>query len=115
MKTLKLAATTLLFTSIAQAQTLTASQAKDHEGQKATVCGTVASEHTSTRAYGQPTFINLDAPYPNQLFTILVWGDDRANIGSLPSTGSRVCATGFIKDYRGTPEMVVNSGEQLSK
>ena len=79
--------TALLFcASIGQAQTLTASQAKAHVGENATVCGTVAGEHTATRSRGEPTFINLDAPYPNQIFTILIWVEDRANVGTLPAS-----------------------------
>ena len=37
------------------AQTLTASQAKSHEGEKSTVCGRVASERTATSSRGEPT------------------------------------------------------------
>src|ERR1700691_1896295 len=101
--------------SIAQAQSLTAAQAKAHEGESATVCGAVASERTATSSKGEPTFINLDAAYPNQVFTILVWGDDRKNVGELPHVGSRVCATGTIQDYKGVPEIVVKSKSQLSQ
>ncbi len=112
MKTLAVIATLLLFAAIGQ--TLTASQAKAHEGETATVCGSVASEHAAMRSRGEPTFINLDAAYPNQVFTILVWGEDRPKIGALPPEGSRVCATGVIQDYRGVPEIVVRSSGQLS-
>jgi hypothetical protein len=115
MKHLALATALLLWASIAQAQTLTAAQAKAHESENATVCGSVAGEHTAMRSRGEPTFINLDSAYPNQVFTILVWGDDRANVGTLPRTGEHVCATGLIKDYRGVPEIVVRSSQQLSK
>jgi hypothetical protein len=45
--------------------TLTAAQAKDHVGEPATVCGVVASATFATRTKGQPTFLNLDQPYPN--------------------------------------------------
>jgi hypothetical protein len=75
-------------------QQLTAAQAKNHEGETATVCGVVASEHTASSSRGRPTFINLDAPYPNQVFTILVWGEDRRNIGALPQSNSRICVAG---------------------
>ena len=98
----------------AVSQTISAAQAKAHEGENATVCGKVASERTATSSRGEPTFINLDAAYPNQVFTILVWGDDRQKVGALPSEGSRVCATGLITDYRGVPEIVVRSSGQLS-
>ncbi len=114
MKTLAVLAALLLFSAVGQCETITASQAKAHQGENATVCGTVASEHTAMRSRGEPTFIDLGAPYPNQVFTILVWGADRGNVGALPHKGAHACATGLITDYRGGPEIVVRSGEQLS-
>jgi DNA/RNA endonuclease YhcR with UshA esterase domain len=97
------------------AQTISAADAKNHIGEQATVCGRVASEKTAVSSRGEPTFINLDAAYPNQVFTILVWGDDRQNVGELPRTGAHICATGLIKDYRGVPEIVVRSSGQFSR
>src|SRR5580658_4031090 len=109
------AAALLLMASVGQAQSLTTAQAKAHEGENATVCGVVASERTATSSKGEPTFINLDSAYPNQVFTILVWGDDRKNVGDLPHVGSHVCARGLIADYHGVPEIRVRSSGQLSK
>jgi DNA/RNA endonuclease YhcR with UshA esterase domain len=97
------------------AQTITAADAKNHIGEKATVCGKVASERTASSSKAGPTFINLDAPYPNQVFTILIWGEDRQKIRALPSEGARVCATGAIQEYRGVPEIVVRNGSQLGR
>jgi hypothetical protein len=78
-KYLAVAAMLLLWAALGQAQTLTASQAKAHEGESATVCGKVASEKTAVSSRGKPTFINLDSAYPNPVFTILVclrhWAD----------------------------------------
>jgi hypothetical protein len=107
--------TLLIFGSIAQAQTFTASQAKSHEGEIGTVCGNVAGERTATSSKGEPTFINLDVAFPNQVFTILVWGDDRKNVGELPQVGARVCASGMIQDYKGVPEIVVKKKSQLAQ
>lgn len=106
-----------LLTSVplARASTWTAAEAKDHIGEHASVCGKVAGEHTATSSRGTPTFINLDAAYPNQIFTILIWGDDRPNVGQLPQEGTKVCATGEIRDYHGVPEIVVRSKSQLSQ
>jgi hypothetical protein len=115
MKTITVVAALLLMASVGQAQSLTASQAKAHEGETATVCGAVASERTATSSRGEPTFINLDSTYPNQVFTILIWGDDKKNVGELPHVGSHVCAKGLITDYHGVPEIVVRSSGQLSK
>jgi hypothetical protein len=115
MKTISLVSALLFMASVGQAQSLTASQAKAHEGETATVCGAVASERTATSSRGEPTFINLDSTYPNQVFTILIWGDDKKNVGELPHVGSHVCAKGLITDYHGVPEIVVRSSGQLSK
>jgi hypothetical protein len=115
MKPLALIVVSLLWASIGHAQALTTAQAKAHEGENGTVCGVIAGERTASTSRGAPTFINLDSLYPKQVFTILVWGEDRKSVGELPSTGSRVCATGLIKDYRGVPEIEVKSKGQLSR
>src|SRR5215813_3853660 len=102
-------------TPIATDQTLTASQAKDHVGEKATVCGVVASTRYAAQSKGAPTFVNLDKPYPNQVFTILIWGEDLPKFSTRPSgwEAKRVCATGAISSYRGIPEIVVKSPDQI--
>jgi hypothetical protein len=90
-----------------QTKRITASEAKDHVGERATVCGQLASTRYADRTKGQPTFLNLDAAYPNQTFTIVIWGSDRSKFGE-PETkyrDKRVCATGMIKTYRGVPEI----------
>jgi len=96
--------------TLAQTKRLTAKEAKDHVGEVATVCGTVASARYADRTNGQPTFLNLDEAYPHQIFTIVIWGSDRAKFGT-PEVKYRdksVCATGLIKDYRGVPEMAIS-------
>lgn len=68
---------------VAQAQTghISAAEAKNHIGEKAAVCGNVVSTHYAARSKGNPTFLNLDEPYPRQIFTILIWGSDRPKFG----------------------------------
>jgi hypothetical protein len=97
------------------AQSISAADAKTHVGETATVCGRIASERTASSSRGEPTFVNLDAPYPNEVFTILIWGADRKNVGTLPQEGSDVCATGTVQEYRGVPEIIVRSRGQLSR
>jgi hypothetical protein len=98
-----------------RAQSISATEAEKHIGQRSTVCGTVTGEHTATSSRGEPTFVNLDGRYPNQIFTLLIWGEDRPSVGTLPADGSHVCATGVIQEYRGLPEIVVLSAAQLSR
>jgi hypothetical protein len=61
---------------------LTAAKAKDHIGETATVCGSVVSTRYAASTKGQPTFLNLDKPYPNQIFTVLIWGTSRSKFGT---------------------------------
>jgi hypothetical protein len=106
------AAAWLLFASIGHSQTITAAQAREHDGETATVCGVAENEHTAATTRGKPTFIDLDSSFPYQIFSILVWDEDRSNVGELPHTGSKVCVTGVINYYHGVPRIVVkNSGQ----
>jgi micrococcal nuclease len=91
-------------------QKLTPAEATAHVGESATVCGTAASIHQATRSKGEPTFINLDKPYPNQIFTILIWGSDRYKFGNPEQkyADQRVCVTGTITSFHGVPEVVVH-------
>lgn len=107
----------ILYTPSFAQKTLTATEAKDHIGEKATVCGTVASTHYAAQSKGTPTLVNLDKPYPNQAPTILIWGEGLSKFTDKPSTweGKKVCATGTISSYRGSPEIVAKSPDQVSK
>ncbi|MGB9069378.1 MAG: hypothetical protein WCC21_12495 [Candidatus Acidiferrales bacterium] len=99
----------------AQKTHLTAQEAKTHVGETQTVCGKVVSARYATGSKGQPTFLNLDQPYPKEIFTILIWGDDRSKFGT-PETeyrDSNVCVTGKITSYRGTPEIAATEPGQI--
>jgi micrococcal nuclease len=106
---------TVSFSLIAQSRHLTAGEAKSHVGERATVCGTVVSTHYSAKTKGSPTFLNLDQPYPNQVFTILIWGSDRSKFGAPESiyANKKVCVTAVISEYRGTAEVVVENPRQI--
>ena len=105
-----------LLSVVAAASTLNTSEATKHVGENATVCGVVAGIHTATSSKGSPTFVNLDKAYPNQVFTILIWGSDREKFTPAPANweGKRVCATGVITLYRGIPEIVTHDVGQIS-
>jgi len=65
------------FCTAAQTSKITAAEAKDHVGVVRTVCGKVVKTHYAAKSKGEPTFLNLDEPYPKENFTILIWGSDR--------------------------------------
>jgi hypothetical protein len=110
-----LAGLAALATLQAQTGKLTAAQAKDHVGQRATVCGTVASAHWAAKSKGQPTFLNLDEPYPKKMFTVLIWGNDRSKFGAPEDKyrHARLCSTGLIKLYRGIPGIEASNPSQI--
>jgi hypothetical protein len=110
---IRFAAALLLFASIGQGQTITAAQAREHDGETATVCGVAQNEHTAETTRGKPTFIDLDSAFPYQIFSILVWDEDRPNVGELPHTGSKVCVTGLIIYYHGVPRITVKNSAQF--
>src|SRR5262245_18048563 len=79
-------------------RTLSASQAKDHLGEQATVCGKVVTARYAASARGQPTFLNLDAPYPKAIFTVMMWRELREKIGAaeMKYRDKTICVTGKI-------------------
>src|SRR5205807_4746827 len=74
-------AVVLLCSALTYGSSISARDAKTHVGERVKVCGEVASTHYALRSHGQPTFINLDQPYPNLIFTIVIWGSDRPKFG----------------------------------
>lgn len=105
----------LLAASIVAQKKLTAGEAKEHFGETATVCGQVVSTRYADSTKGQPTFLNLDKPYPNQVFTIVIWGDHRSKFGKPEDDykEKRVCVSGKITAYAGLPEIVVEDPKQI--
>jgi hypothetical protein len=101
---------------IALAQkSISTAEARDHVGEYSKVCGHVASAYFAYRSRGAPTFINLDRPYPAQVFTALIWAEDRSKFGS-PETqfdDKNVCVSGVIQLYRGLPEIIVRNPSQI--
>jgi len=106
----------VLWSTLGYAQgSISAVEAKNHVGEKATVCGEVASTRYAARSRGNPTFINLDKPYPNQVFTVLIWGNDRPKFGDPEEAyhDRHICVTGKISDYKGVPEIVAYDPSQI--
>lgn len=99
-----------------QAKALTASEARTHIGSEATVCGKVMSPRYAPSTRGQPTFLNLDKPYPDQEFTVVIWGSDRAKFGT-PEVVYRdksICVSGKIQEYQGRAEIVATDPKQIT-
>lgn len=96
-----------------QAQSIASSDASRHVGEQATVCGVIAGKHTAESAKGKPTFVDIDGSYPHQVFTVVIWDDAKAKVGDFPSSG-KVCVSGKIAEYKGTPQIVLHDVKDWS-
>ncbi len=105
--------------SYAQEKYITDKDAAKHVGEVLTVCGTVFSAEYATEINRHPTFLYFDQPFPNQIFTIVIWGADRAKFPHPPESfyqGKIVCVRGRIRirSFRSKPEIIVNDPSQIT-
>lgn len=97
---------------------LTAAEAKSHIGDHATVCGLVKSARWASNSNRRPTFLNLDEAYPKQAFTVVIFEENRGKFAPAPEEqfkNKRICVTGRIEEFRGTPEIVVTAPAQIAE
>lgn len=93
-----------------------AREAGGHVGEHARVCGRVVDAAYVPGTSGRPTFLNLEEPYPDPVFTVLIWGEDRARFGTPPERryrDRRICVHGRIRSHEGTPEIVVRGPARI--
>lgn len=117
LRIVALAAFLLIMAPVVRVQDayITAGEDKNHVGEKTTVCGKVVGIHFVSSGKGQPTFIHFDEQYPNQIFTVVIWGVDRPKFGRPEETykDKDLCVTGKISVYLRIPEIVVTNPNQI--
>jgi DNA/RNA endonuclease YhcR with UshA esterase domain len=87
-----------------------AAAAKDNVGKEASVSGTVAQ---ISKAQGLVR-LNLEKPFPNQPFTAVIFARHTNHFGDLESfKGKKIEVTGKITEYRGRPQIILVSTNQL--
>jgi hypothetical protein len=96
-------------------RSITPADANNHIGKRMTICGVVVSANYDARSSMRPTFLNLDEPYPRQIFTALIWGEDREKFGTpeVSLKEKRICVSGLIEEYRGAPQIILRKASQL--
>jgi DNA/RNA endonuclease YhcR with UshA esterase domain len=89
-------------------------QAKDHVGETATVCGHVADSRYVENG-SHVTFLNFDNRYPNHSFTGFIPSENRTKFGTPEKDylGKDICITGKIQNYNGKPEIVLSEPQQI--
>ena len=91
-------------------------QARDFIGKEACVCGKVVSTKFNENGKTNPTYINLDKKYPEQVFTVMIFGQDRSNFSYKPEDflqGKTICVKGKVTEYKGTPQIIANKEKQV--
>jgi hypothetical protein len=103
------------FVAAAQSASIPYSEAKNHVGERSTVCGIVVDAHFVSSGKGQPTFLHFGEAYPNQIFTVVIWGRDRAKFGrpEVKYLEKEICVTGKITSYLRIPEIEASEAEQI--
>ena len=97
--------------------TITVDEASNHIGETLTVCGKVFGGKYLENSNGKPTLINMGASYPNNSFTLVIFGDIRVNFSYTPEeylNNKNICVTGLIKMFKGKPEIVVSNESQIT-
>jgi hypothetical protein len=99
----------------AQTGSIPFSEAKNHVGERLTVCGIVVDAHFVSSGKGQPTFLHFGEAYPNQIFTVVIWGRDRAKFGrpEVKYLEQDICVTGKITSYLRIPEIEASEADQI--
>jgi len=107
----------LLFSVISFSQTtVKLEDAANHVGDSVKVCGKVADAAFVETMENGPTFLNLGAPYPNQLLNLVIWKDQRNQYDPAPEkfyVNKNVCATGKIEIINDLPQIVIYNKRQL--
>jgi hypothetical protein len=101
-----------------EAPPIKASEARNHLGESAEVCGTVVSTRLSrygVAGRGRPTYLFFEKPYPDQVFTAVTWapGASKVPAPEFDFQGKLVCVTGKIVDAAGTPEIITHQASQI--
>lgn len=96
--------------SIQQASYIKAQQAQQYIGQRQTVCGTVAQY----KKFSKGVYLNFDKPYPHATFTVVIW-DNKSHISDQLRNieQQNLCVHGEVQEYKGKPQIILNSTNQI--
>jgi DNA/RNA endonuclease YhcR with UshA esterase domain len=82
-----------------------------------TVKGKIFNVRYLQSAKNTPTFINVGAAFPNQLLTIVIWGEVRKKLGYAPEekpyANGVAVINGKVELYKGKPQIVISDPSQL--
>lgn len=93
---------------------VSATDSKHYIGNRCTVCGTVVSTRFTQKTGA--TYLNLDYNFPNQVFTLVIKGEDRVNFSYIPEIylkNKQLCVRGLVEEFNNTPQMTIKNEKKL--
>ncbi|MCG9665949.1 hypothetical protein L1D26_23125 [Vibrio mediterranei] len=109
------ATTLIILSSNTYASTrISAKEAPFHTGENVVACGGLAQ----TSRFKRGVYLNLEAHYPKQPLTLVVWEDDLTQFnqqhGDLDKlVGKTICGTGTITEYKGRSQIILYNAYSL--
>jgi hypothetical protein len=88
-----------------------------HVGDSVVLTGKVAGGRYFPQGEGVPTLLNIGAPYPHQLLTVVIRGTARKEFAGAPEKdllNKEVRVAGKVELYKGKPQVMVYSAAQLT-
>tara|TARA_R110002073_G_scaffold43095_2_gene119994 strand:+ start:985 stop:1341 length:357 start_codon:yes stop_codon:yes gene_type:complete len=111
VKLLSAAGIALLLATSAHAETISPQDASHYIGNSLTVEG-VVSQVSATR--GGTTFINFGGRFPNHVFYAVIFRQNTDQFSDVFALEGRTIAiSGVVELYKGKPQIVLNSADQL--
>jgi hypothetical protein len=102
------------FEKFQEEKIIKACDAYKYIGTQGIVVGKIVGVHRSKKNH---IFLNFEKPYPNQCFTAVIFASTLYNnFGSFNERsylGKTVQVSGFIKEYKGKPEIILNYPDQI--
>jgi|SRR5215831_8278677 len=92
-------------------------QAINFAGTNQTVCGKVVSSKFLSKQPSAATFLNLDRPYPDQIFTAEILAENRSRFPYPPEVelmNKNICVSGLVEVYKGKAQIFVKEPKQIN-
>jgi hypothetical protein len=87
-----------------------------HIGDSVVVCGKAYGGRHLKSAKNSPTFLNIGAKYPDQLLTVVIWGDVRKDFTAKPEedfANKDICITGKVELYKEKSQIEIRNPAQI--
>jgi hypothetical protein len=89
---------------------------REHIGDSVKVQGKIYGVRYLETSKNTPTFINIGAAYPNQLLTVVIWGDVRSKLPYKPEEKLKqglLTIYGKVELFKDKPQIVISNPDQL--